>query len=275
MNRDSLIYWITDSIMARKDTLLMAVSYTSTDSSGHFFFRNDTITLRYQKPLEKSTGGKKSRTTVVKEPERKMKLEASIANRGTQNLNKPLIFTLDKPLSKTNADSIELYKMADSIMTIQPFTCTTDSSYMRKFKLTPVWQENTQYRLLLKPGAVKDIYGNENDSVGIKFVTQKAEYYGRILVSVTGKHFPIVLQVIDQKGRITNARNLNKPDKIIIDYLPPDKYTLKVIVDSNKNGKWDTGNFLMHRQPETVFFYKMPVDLRSNWDYEVNWEIPD
>jgi len=50
---------------------------------------------------------------------------------------------------------------------------------------------------------------------------------------------------------------------------------LKAIYDVNGNGKWDTGNYLEHRQPERVFFYDRPVELRSNWDVEAAWELGD
>jgi hypothetical protein len=275
INRDSLVYWITDSLMAGKDTLVMELSFTTTDSSGNFVITKDTISLRFQKPDEKSTSGRKSRTSIVKDSDSRIKLTASISNRGTQNLNKPVVFTTDKPLSIINRDSIELYEIEDSIITRQSFTCLSDTTNIRRFNLVPTWKENTKYRLLLKPYAVMDIYGHTNDSVEIKFVTQKAEHYGSLIITASSRHFPLILQIIDQKGHMVDSRNVKLTDRIVVGYLSPGKYTLKAIVDSNHNGRWDTGNFLERRQPEQVFFYNLPIDLRSNWDFEVSWELPD
>jgi hypothetical protein len=50
---------------------------------------------------------------------------------------------------------------------------------------------------------------------------------------------------------------------------------MKAIADLNGNGRWDTGDYMQHRQPEPVFMYSLPVVLRSNWDVEINWSIPD
>jgi hypothetical protein len=275
MNRDSLTYWITDSLMAKKDTIVLAVSYTTTDSTGQLVIRTDTVNMKFQTATEKSSGNRKSKTGKGKSVPMKMPVKASIGSRGLQNLNKPVIFITEKPIALINHDSIEFYKTEDSISTRQSFTCSIDSANLRKLSLAAVWKENTKYRLLLKPNAIKDIFGQGNDSIEIKFGTQKAEYYGRIIISASGKRFPLILQVMDQKERIIDSRILKNQDKITIDYLVPQKYILKAIADNNGNGKWDTGSYLKHRQPEQVFFYKMPVELRSNWDYEVIWEIPD
>lgn len=275
INRDSLVYWITDSLLAGKDTLLMTLSFTTTDTSGNFILRTDTISLRFQKPDEKATGGRKSRTSIVKDSERRMKLTSSISKRGTQNLNKPVVFAADKPISIVNQDSIELYAIVDSVSTRQSFTCISDTTNIRRFKLVPAWKENTSYRLLLKPCAVTDIYGHTNDSVEIMFATQKAEYYGSLIISASSSHYPLILQIIDQKGRMVDSRTVIQKDRMVVDYLLPDKYTLKAIFDSNHNGRWDTGDYLKKRQPEQVFFYNLPIQLRSNWDFEVSWEIPD
>jgi hypothetical protein len=275
MNRDSITYWITDSMSAKRDTLIMTMSYTTTDSTHRFVWRTDTVSMRFKKTAEKTPGEKKGRASVAKSVAVKMPVKCSISGKGLQHLNKPVVFSFEKPIGQINEDSIEFYRIEDSVSIRQAFTWSTDTVSLRKLRLKVNWKENTQYRLLLKPNTIKDIYGQGNDSAEVKFTTQKSEFYGRILVNANSRKFPVILQVIDQKDHIVDSRIMKQQEKLIIDYLPPDKYTLKVIVDSNQNGKWDTGNYLKHRQPEQVYFYKLPVELRSNWDYEVIWEIPD
>jgi len=274
-DRDSVTYWITDSLMAKKDTLSMALSYTTTDSSGRYVLRTDTLNLRFQKPAERGGSDRKSRAVVPKKAIKKMGITPSITGKGTQNLNKAVVFTIDKPVSGVNPDSIELYLIADSTSIPQSFNLAKDTTNRRKIRLETKWIENSQYRLFLKPNAIRDIFGMTNDSLDIRFGTQKAEYYGRIILNAGGNHFPLIIQLLDPKGRIADERTILHSGKTIIDFLPPDSYTVKAIADANKNGKWDTGKYLEHRQPEKVFFYQLPVQLRSNWDYEVNWVIPD
>ncbi|HSN50105.1 MAG TPA: hypothetical protein VLR52_02660, partial [Bacteroidales bacterium] len=272
---DSITYWITDSTIANNDSLKVSVSYTTTDSINRFVTRTDTVKMKTQKIAEKATTGRKGKTSGVKTVTHKMALAPSISGQGKQDLNKPVVFTLDKPVLTLNPDSIEFYTIHDSVSTKQPFTCALDPSSLRRFIITSRWEENIQYRLLLKPGTVHDIYRLTNDSVEIKFTTRQLEYYGRIIVTAQGTQFPVILQVMDEKGRVAETKNIKETGKIIFDYLAPQKYTLKAIIDRNGNGIWDTGNYLKHIQPEKTFFYTLPIQLRSNWDQEVTWIIPD
>ncbi|MBL7884368.1 MAG: hypothetical protein JNL69_09885, partial [Bacteroidia bacterium] len=51
------------------------------------------------------------------------------------------------------------------------------------------------------------------------------------------------------------------------------KYKLKIIVDENNNGKWDAGNYIQHQQPEKVIYNSELINVRSNWDLELDWEV--
>lgn len=272
---DSVTYWITDSTVAKNDTLKVSVSYTSTDSSNRFVNRTDTIRMKTQKTTEKVSTGRKGKPSHVKAVTHKMILSSSISGQGKQDLNKPVVITLDKPILKLHPDSIEFFNIRDSISTKQPFTCSLDPTSFRRFIITTKWEENVQYRVLLKPGTVEDIYRLINDSVEIKFSTQFMEYYGRIIVTAQGTQFPLILQVMDEKGKVSETKSIKETGKIIFDFLTPQKYTLKAILDKNGNGSWNTGNYLKKIQPEKTFFYTLPIQLRSNWDQEITWIIPD
>ena len=43
--------------------------------------------------------------------------------------------------------------------------------------------------------------------------------------------------------------------------LKPDKYYARIVIDTNGNGVWDTGNYIEKRQPEEVYY--SPNDTRS------------
>jgi len=272
---DSLTYWITDTLIASNDTLQFAVSYTTTDSANRFVNRTDTIRMRTQKTPEIATTGRKGKAPVARKVSQKMPVSPSITSQGKQDLNKSVVFTLNKPILSIHPENIEFFRIQDSLSIEQPFTSAMDPSSFRKFIVSTKWEDNMQYRILLKPGTVEDIYGLVNDSLEIKFPTQQAEYYGRILVTAQGNQFPIIVQAMDEKGKVVMTKMLKGPGQIIFDYLAPQKYTLKAIMDSNRNGQWDTGNYLKHIQPERIYFYTLPIQLRSNWDQEVTWIIPD
>jgi len=55
--------------------------------------------------------------------------------------------------------------------------------------------------------------------------------------------------------------------------LKPDKYYARLIVDSNSNGKWDTGNYAEKRQPEAVYYCPRLFDVMQNWNVEETWNV--
>ena len=56
-------------------------------------------------------------------------------------------------------------------------------------------------------------------------------------------------------------------------FLSPAKYKVKLIFDTNNNGKWDTGNYFKHLQPEKVTYCKEIFTVRANWDVDATWTI--
>jgi hypothetical protein len=56
-----------------------------------------------------------------------------------------------------------------------------------------------------------------------------------------------------------------------IPFLKPANYRLKAVKDDNENRKWDTGNYLKNIQPEKVVKYKEDINVRANWDTELDW----
>ena len=59
------------------------------------------------------------------------------------------------------------------------------------------------------------------------------------------------------------------------EYLNPGNYQLKLIVDTNKDAKWTTGNYLEGIQPEKVIFYDKEITIKANWDNDISWVIKE
>ena len=69
---------------------------------------------------------------------------------------------------------------------------------------------------------------------------------------------------------------MTSSSQIVFDLLRPRKYTLRAIVDENKNNKWDTGDFLKKLLPEKIMYHPEINDypLRANFFLEnINFVI--
>ncbi len=79
--------------------------------------------------------------------------------------------------------------------------------------------------------------------------------------------------MLDSKGKIHQEDFSLGSQKIDYTFLTPGNYTLKVIIDSNNNNKWDTGNYSEKTQAETIVIYEKPIVIRANWDNEIKWKL--
>ena len=66
-------------------------------------------------------------------------------------------------------------------------------------------------------------------------------------------------------------RSLSK-SRLVIDSLRVGAYELRIIQDYNSNGVWDTGSLIERKSPEPILYYPEKIQLRENWELEINWK---
>jgi hypothetical protein len=146
-----------------------------------------------------------------------------------------------------------------------PFTIV-ENPLKDKFQIAFDKKYNTNYSLTLLPKAVTDFIGQQNDTLKISFNTKKPEDYGGIdLKLVLQNKSPVIVELVTDKGVLVSRRYITESQTLKYPLLVPAKYTFRVIIDDNRNKKWDSGNFLKKIQPEKVFYYSKEIEVRANW----------
>ena len=139
------------------------------------------------------------------------------------------------------------------------------------------WKENTNYHLFIPPGTFTDIFGFTNDTIKIDFKTRELKYYGTLKLNLTlpEKEGKYIVQLMDEKENVIREKLVSATESVSLfyEYLQPSKYKLKIIKDENGNKKWDTGNYLKKQQAEKVIYNAELIQIRSNWDAEVDWKL--
>ncbi len=273
---DSLVYWITDTAIIHMDTLNLELSYLTKDSAGGFVTKIDSISLRntvLSGRTNRNNNARRARSELKKEISEKARLQSNINSKEVLDINKTIIISTQKPLKNVDPAQIELSLLVDSTYTPQLFEVKPDSQSIYKFGISSVWEEASQYKLIVKPGAVYDVYGFTNDSLEIIFPVRSLDYYGSVLLNFSSTQYPMIIQLLDLKSNVIRSHIARTAGNIVFDYLPPGEYSLKAIYDSNHNNIWDTGDYLQGRQPEKVFLSKISQRLRSNWDLDLSWNI--
>jgi hypothetical protein len=134
------------------------------------------------------------------------------------------------------------------------------------------WEADTDYKLLIPQKSIQDSLGNfliKADT--IRFKTKPESSYGTAILRINGfqqfEH-PVLLLMQDQKVKFSYPITQNL---LRIDLIPPGDYQLKLLSDANQNGRWDTGQFMGKKlQPELVRNLKLILNIKSNWDNEMN-----
>jgi uncharacterized protein (DUF2141 family) len=100
----------------------------------------------------------------------------------------------------------------------------------------------------------------------LTFTIKKEEDYGMIRGSIDTKNPDYIIELVDKDYKvIRSAKNV----KIFnFQYLLPATYSIRAIIDENKNGKWDNGNIELKKQPEKIIYHKDKIQLRANWEIE-------
>ena len=265
-NRDSLTLWIMDSLHYNKDSIQLALDYTVKDTTEAYIVRSDTLLFTYREPQTRSRRGKEE-----EKEEEKLEIR-TIRNNGNQDVNRNLSFLLDMPLGMLNDTLFSLFHIPDSVEVAVPFEVKADSlDPYRAFLSTP-WESASQYRLLVLPGAISSIYPISHDTLDLSFNTRDLEFYGQILLTLENINNRVVVQL--SSGRTLVEERLVEEDGLYaFPFLPPKEYSFKFIHDLNRNGKWDTGDYLEKRQPEPVELLPTTIDVRSNWDHDVSLRL--
>jgi uncharacterized protein (DUF2141 family) len=186
-------------------------------------------------------------------------------------LNTP--FEISSSIPIIHIDTTKINIIADSTMV--PFTTAMDPRKGR-FSLKFDTKEETKYSLTFLPEAVTDYFGNTHDTLTFTTKTKEFSDYGDIeLTLLNAKKYPYIVQLMTEKGDIQEERYATDETVLTFKTLKPAKFYIRLIEDNNKNGVYDSGNFLEQRQPERVIYYPEIIDLNAGWFPKLIFELKD
>ncbi len=190
--------------------------------------------------------------------------------RGTFNFNDTLIFTTNNPLKSYKKDLFSIY---DKDTVAVKFDLK--QSEQRDLLVLFDKKETQKYHVKVLPNAITDFFNQMNkDTINLHLRTKKKDNYGSINLAVQNpSKKSIIIQLLNLKEEIIAEKVIATENKATFNLLNPAKYLVRVIYDDNKNGKWDTGNYLKKLQPEKVFYFGKEIEVKENWFVNENIEI--
>jgi hypothetical protein len=252
---------------------LFAFSDSSVTSQSE---RNDIQLFAYK--AEDTTKEKGERVTPAAAPKKLSGLEEKYfklqtnAGGGTLGLLSSLELTFPEPLR--TFDSTKVVFADKDFKPITNFYYKRDTTN-KKISLVYPWPESTTFNLIVDSTFAEDTLGRHlirTDT--LSFETKSTKEYG--LLDLRFRNLPLeqhpILQFV--QGDEIKYTHIFTNNRVYIQLFEPGEYELRIVFDTNKNGVWDTGRFFdKHLQPEKVKPVPRKLNVRANWDTEVDIEL--
>jgi hypothetical protein len=259
-----------------KDTVIFWIPKLEGIDSIHFYVSDfdqieESVAIAVGKKESLVTGGAKGRKNAVP-----LKL-TGIAN---TNVSKPLPphqkleIEFNHPIKDFNHTLAWLTLSHDSISIDTIAFSAVSRQHRMIYSLNAELKEDSIYHFMAMPGAFRDIYNIENDTMSFSFKVMKKDALGSVSVKVElpeNKH-QYVIQLLSQE-KVIKEDIISMNTSLSYSNLYAGGYSLRVVYDRNNNGKWDTGNYLENQQPEKIAFYPDAIIVKQNWDMELEWKV--
>lgn len=136
------------------------------------------------------------------------------------------------------------------------------------------FKEGKKYSLTIPKETVSSFFEKNKVSKRFDFEADKIENYGDL--SITLENAPeqkFWIQLINESGAIAYSK-YGHEKQINFKSLKPGKYELRILVDENENGIWDTADFAGNIFAEPVYIFEKKIEVRPLWDIRETWKLP-
>ena len=283
--RDTVTYWLRDTMLVNQDTLRMEVKYMATDTLGVLRLQTDTMDILAKVPYEKRLKQQQDEYEEWKKKQEKAKkrgkeyetemkpkaLEPKYNVASEPDPDQNITITMPAPLASADTSRIHLYSKHDTLWYKSPFVLRPKPGVHRTYELLGEWRPGIEYSLEIDTMAFTDIYGKTSAPKKQGFKVKTEDSYATILFDITGMAYTtVVVQLLNSSDAVVKEAATDN-GRVEFYYIKPDTYYARMFIDSNRNGIWDTGDYAADRQPETTYYYPDKIECKAKWDLTLTW----
>ncbi|MXV14718.1 Ig-like domain-containing protein [Hufsiella ginkgonis] len=185
-----------------------------------------------------------------------------------------IYLTLSAPISAVDDSKISVLEDSIPLANVE---FNKDTSSIRRYSLKYNWRNKKKYVLKIEENAFTSINGGKNKAYKKDFIMDPDLNYGDLIFNTRlpdSISSSFIVQLIKNEKDIVRTSIVTKSSNITFAGLAPDSYTVRVIYDTNNNGKWDTGKVKEKLQPEMIWNYDKTMTVLANRDLEEPLTIP-
>lgn len=259
---DTITCWLTDSLAIGMDSIYLQMQYKVTDSLYNLVSQVDTILAIYRSPRM----SEKARETLErKKRERKLELKSNAS--ASFDIYDTIRIYSAFPLESVHDSMFHFFHKVDTLFNPIPFVIQKYDTLAMVLYVIAKLQPEESYQLKVDSAACRDIYGACNDSIQQIIKLKSRNDYSSLRVKLATFDARARIQLLNDKEAVVKELSATE-EGALFQYLEPSTFYLRLYIDENEDGKWSTGDWSLHRQPEPIYYYPKKLKLRANWDFE-------
>lgn len=209
-------------------------------------------------------------TVRIKDKERDS-LIVSSNPKGTIGIEKEFFITANIPFENLDETKIVIRDKDSVLVDFKTEYDSLKNSYALKFNKTV----DNKYKIQMLPNALTDLFNNTNDTLNYSVKTQTEYNYFNSRIILVNAKYPVIVQLTDSKYEVIAEQYIEKAQPVDFNFLDPKNFFLRVIYDTNKNGKYDTGDYLKGIQPERVSYHPDVIEGTAGFDEVTTLKLLD
>jgi len=183
--------------------------------------------------------------------------------------NQDFVITSNYFIDKIQPEKWSL--VSDSIK--QEFTASVSEKNSFEIHIKSSFKEGKKYSLTVPKETVSSFYDTIIKSYRFDFEADKTENYGTLVLTIQNAPAEkFWLQLLAENGSVSYSR-YGKESQQTFSSLKPGKYKLRILVDNNENGIWDSADFSTLEFAEDVFDLDKTVEIRPLWEIRETWNL--
>ncbi|MEP5611328.1 MAG: Ig-like domain-containing domain [Cyclobacteriaceae bacterium] len=166
-----------------------------------------------------------------------------------------------------NRDSVYSRQLASitldtSMLKFLPFDSLEQISPDQTDSIKQIIVSKSPIEFSILPGA---FFSVEGDTSKVKSLTHKKEFrqaFGTLQFTVVTEKPSFTVQLLSNGNKVAYESVNNKTPVFTV---KPASYSIRVLIDTNNDGKWSFGNLLKNQEPEEVYLFPEVISIRENW----------
>lgn len=287
LKNDTIRYWIKDTVLCERDTLTLQLDYLYTDTLGNLVPKRDTLYMMNKLSKEKRLAMAKEEMEKKEKEMKKRRKKGDTLNvvetvffkmnvdaPSSMDINRNICISFEEPVQSIDTAAIHVDVKVDTLWNEERFVFVSDSVVPRRYYILSDWKPGNEYRLRIDSTAIKSIYGLHTNKVENTVKIKTLEEYGTLYLNIKGVEGNAVVQLLNSSDAVVREQKLKESNTCDFYFLQPNtKYYIRMYIDSNNNGKWDTGVYDKKIQPEEVYYFPKVWEMKANFEFEEDWDV--